>query len=226
MATAISSLFRVALAGLTAAPLMAGAASGAGPDAIALKPDGAPSHVGLAVSQFAADSTLKAPVERLKADQSWPVSSLNVALNTDPGLCGDHAIARVVELPNQDAAVVAAGDGPDCIFGALLTIVAGPKRFEIATECGDWIANVANCWGFGQTGEFRLARDREQAPAQFRLVFPGPAPAGADAAAADKDSTAQRHGLFLDTVLDDRKEPMGDLWMVWTGATVEIAFTR
>ena len=163
--------------------------------------------------------------------QSWPITSLGLVLDGDTGRCADHAIAAILELPNQ-AATATDADGPDCIFGARLTIDAGPKRFEIAAECGDWANNIATCWGFDQNGEFRLGRDREKAPTQFRLVFPGPAkpaapgPAAAEAGSPDKDTAAQRHGLFLDTLVDDKKEAKGDLWMVWTGATVEVEYTR
>ena len=190
---------------------------------------------GLIVSLFAPDSTLTAPVETLKPTQTTPVTALGVSLNNNPGLCPDHTIAKIVELPNQEAGA-ASTDSPECIFGAQLTIESGGKKFEIATECGDWVDNAASCWGYGQTGEFRLLRETATAPSKFRLVFPAPAanvpplkPPAKSSAEADTnaaDAARQKHGLFLDTLLDDKKESKGDLWMVWTGQTVELAFMR
>ena len=221
-------------------------ASGAAEAGIVLQPAGANSLHGLTVAQFAPDSTIKSSVEALKPEQSWPVSALRISLNADTGLCADHTIARILELPNQDKDQ-ANSDGPDCIFGAMLGIEAGPKTFEIATECGDWVDNAATCWGYGQTGEFRLLRDKQMAPSQFRLVFPGPAGPAAPAAPAanasaagagapsssgspgnpgSEDPASQKHGLFLDTLLDGKKESKGDLWLVWTSATVDVPFFR
>ena len=219
--------------------------SAAGTDAdIVLKPSSgttAPAGAGgLTVALFAADTTLSAPVEALKPEQSWPVSTLEVALNANPGLCGDQPIAKILDLPNlgKDEPT---GDGPECIFGVLLTIEAGPRKFEVATECGDWVDNTALCWGYGRTGEFRLIRATQKAAVQFRLVFPGPGPkrtpqAKAPAAAGGSrpgdpttgsdDPASQKHGMFLDTLLDDKKDSKGDLWLVWTSATVDIAYTR
>jgi hypothetical protein len=222
-------------AGLLAALLVVGGDARASDADIVLKPSGPLNLAGLAVSLFTADSTLTAPVENLMPVQSTPVTALRVTLNNNPGLCPDHTIAKIVELPNQEAGATSV-DGPECIFGAQLTIEAGPKTFDIATECGDWIGNTATCWGYGQTGEFRLLRETAAAPSKFRLVFPAPTakapsikpPAKSDEAdaASAADSDRQKHGLFLDTLLDDKKESKGDLWLVWTSARVEIAFTR
>ena len=110
------------------------------------------------------------------------------------------------------------------------------ETVEIATECGDWVDNAAACWGYGQTGEFRLVRETAKAPSNFRLVFPAPtakvpstnptAKSGEEADANAADLARQKHGLFLDTLLDDKKESKGDLWLVWTGQTVELDFKR
>ena len=204
------------------------ASSPAAETAIVLKPAPGARPLGLAVALFAPDATIKSSVESLKPEQSWPVTGLTVSLNSNTGLCGDHSIAHIIELPNQDKDQTNP-DGPDCIFGALLTIEAGPQKFEIATECGDWTDNAALCWGYGQTGEFRLLREQPAASPKFRLVFPGPAAVAAKPSAAPPnadDPAAQRHGLFLDTLLDDKKVNKGDLWLVWTSATVEISYTR
>lgn len=199
---------------------------------IVLKPAGQLPLDGLAVGLYSPDSTLHAPVESLKAEQSWPLTSLRVALNTNPGLCGEHTIAQVLELPNQDGAPV---DGPECVFGLLLTAQTDQRTFEIATECGDWIGDQSTCWGYGQTGAFRLTRDRDKAPSKFRLIFPSPGrptPAPATGGKPEPGDTAggdpsgQKFGLFLDTLLDDKKEAKGDLWLVWAGATIELSFTR
>ena len=191
---------------------------------IALKPVVPALSPGLTVVQFAADTTLKSPVESLTAEQSWPVTALAVSLNANTGLCADKTIEQILEAPNQDQA---AADGPDCIFGALLKIEAGAKRFEIATECGDWADDVAVCWGYGQTGEFKLVREGRKATAGLRIVFPAPSKiAGKDSGVEATDPTAQKYGLFLDTLLDDKKQVKGDLWLTWTIATVEIAFKR
>lgn len=228
------------------ATVVAGLASGtlgarSAPDAaIVLTPAAGATPAGLTLGLFAPDITLKGAVESLKPDQSWPVTALGVSLNADTGLCGEHTIARILELPNQDKDASnpdGPPDGPECVFGAQLTITAGPHLREIATECGDWVADAAPCWGYGQTGQFRLVREGAAAPARFRLVFPGPGTRVPPGKAPDKEppekeapETAepanQKHGLFLDTLLDAKKSAKGDLWLVWTGATVELAFTR
>jgi hypothetical protein len=212
-------------AGLTT--IQTGAASPALDADIVLNPAGAGLPPGLTVGLFAPDTTIKSAVEGLKPEQSWPVAAFRVALNANTGLCADHTIARILELPNQ-AKDQANPDGPECIFGALLSIEAGPRKFEIATECGDWVDNAALCWGYGQTGEFRLIRDKPAGSATFKLVFPGPvAKAAAPASGGNsEDPAAQKHGLFLDTLVDDTKENKGDLWLTWTSTTVEITFLR
>lgn len=222
-------------AGLLAAIVGQSPAARASDADIDLTPAGAMNLSGLSVSLFAPDSTLTAPVETLKPTQTVPVSALGVSLNNNPGLCPDHTIAKIVELPNQDAGATSA-DGPECIFGAQLTIASGPKKFEIAAECGDWVDNAAMCWGYGQTGEFRLIRESVASPSKFRLVFPAPAAkvpsikpsakSGGETDTNAADPARQKYGLFLDTLLDEKKESKGDLWLVWTGQTVDIAFTR
>jgi hypothetical protein len=203
---------------------------------IVLKPAGAMNLQGLSVGLFTADATLTTPVEKLMPLQAEPVSALSVSLNNNPGLCPDQTIARIVELPNQETGSATA-DGPECVFGVQLSIESGPKKYEIATECGDWVDNTATCWGYGQTGEFRLVRDAATAPSKFRLVFPAPtanvppikppAKSSEEAdAASSADPARQKHGLFLDTLLDDKKESKGDLWLVWTSTTVDVTFTR
>ena len=191
---------------------------------IVLQPAAGASPKGLSVALFAADSTLKSPVEALQPTQSWPVAALKVSLNANTGLCGEHTIAGILVLPNQDKDQ-SNPDGPDCIFGMQLSIEGGPRKVEIATECGDWVDNAALCWGYGQTGEFRLVRESAAATAKLKLVFPGPV-APAPKPASGEDPAAQKQGLFLDTIVDDKKVNQGDLWLVWTTATVEIAYTR
>ena len=212
----------VAGAGLDAA-----LAAGASDAEIALKPVAAKTPPGLAVALFAPDTTLKSPLETLAPVQSWPVTSLGLTLNANTGLCADHTIESILALPNQENGQANA-DGPDCIFGMLLVIEGGPKRFEVATECGDWVDDAATCWGYGQAGEFRIQREHAKAGAGgVRLVFPGPPkPVSKEAAGEAAEPSAQKYGLFLDTLLDDNKQAKGDLWLTWTGGTVEVGYTR
>lgn len=190
---------------------------------VILKPFGSTLPSGLTVAQFAADATLKAPIESLRPEQAWPVTALGVSLNADTGLCADKTIDQILDSADADAA---GGDGPDCIFGALLKIEAGARRFEIATECGDWAEDTASCWGHGQTGEFKLVREGRKAGSGMRLVFSAPPKVAGSGGGDATDAAAQKYGLFLDTLLDDKKQARGDLWLIWTTATVEIAFTR
>lgn len=224
---------RPCLAAIASAALTATSAASPDPDVV-LRPVAPHDPKGLSVGLFAADSTLKAPVETLKPLQSTAVTALKVSLNNNPGLCPDHTVTQILELPNQEPGGPPA-DGPECIFGALLGIETATRSYEVATECGEWVDNVATCWGYGQTGEFRLHRNAAKSPSAFRLVFPGSAalpgktaersPSDEDAGATP-DPTGQKHGLFLDTPIDEQKRVRGDLWLVWAGGTVEIAYMR
>ena len=196
---------------------------------LALKPATTNDHGGLRIGRYPADSTLKAPVETLKPEQSWAVRSVAALLNADIGQCQELPIEQIVSLPNKADDTVT-----ECMFALSLTIVAETQTFSLVAECVDWIDDAARCSGYGETGAFTLTRDQTENPKAFRLIFPtaitkssanaaGPDPRTVN---GDGDLIRQKYGLFIDSIVDDKEGPKGDIWLVWPGPAVTLSFLR
>jgi hypothetical protein len=191
---------------------------------IPLKPAGAHDFSGLKVNRLKAESTANTAVEKVKPEESWDVRGLTVSLNADSGLCGTETIEAILSKPDAAAPSV---QGSDCLFAVLIAVDTASRPFEAGGECGEWIANTARCSGFGETGEFRIVRDKPSGPSRFDLVFPSAADAAKTTPVAGGDQSGQRFGMFLDSVLDPKTgSHKGDVWMVWGGTTVKLGFTR